>query len=539
MTIRNKNDRTFSPTTFSDAIDGTNLAPGMCMALTNLIPAPSTKNLWVCRPAQTELTDFTGFTTPGFISCMKVIGNRVYGLIATGRNVGKDEPFSYDISTGAFNTVSNVSLANVPTSPATSGAWTPPTMDLVGVNLVVTHPGFDGITTFIGWFNISNPVAPVWNAGNLSTSGSGTALTVVARAVAQFNGRAFVAAGSAVYATDPLTLNMSDASHILTFGDNIAITALKGLSLQSQLGGIVQSLIVFKGLANAFQIKGDFTTNDLTRDALNYAVGTLCPSSICDTPYGVGVICPDGLRLIDFNGAFSDPIGIAGEGANVPFINALVPSRVSASCNASVLRVSVQNGGKSSLPEEEYWFHIARKCWSGPHTFAPSLSQPFMTKFITAPLDVPGALYISETVPTTTSVYTENGSQLQWNMAPVFLPDDGKMGVYSLNEMTVKLAIDPSMISWTARILNADNAQYDEVINLIPATTPVWDVAIWDSDVWDGIASGLSPRRINWHEPIVTSRFLVSIIGGSAGGVAVGDFKYSVQETPYVPNDGF
>src|SRR3989304_5652972 len=94
----------------SDSIDSTEDFPGAMSKLKNLIPLPQTKNYWICRPAATEenrpaATEemapaaFTaaGFTAPGFISASIVVGDRLFGMIATTKNgAGLDAPFCYD-----------------------------------------------------------------------------------------------------------------------------------------------------------------------------------------------------------------------------------------------------------------------------------------------------------------------------------------------------------------------------------------------------------------------------------------------------------
>lgn len=537
MTIR-ANLKSFSPTGLSDAEDAANVFDGACASLVNLIPKPSTRNLFVCRPAQVPMTLFPGFTTPGFISALKIIGTRAYGMIATGRNPGKDEPFCYEIEAGTFVTISGVTNPNTPASPSTTGDWTPPIMELVGTRLIVTHPGFTGAPFFFGWIDLSNPAAPVWNAGNTT----GVPLPFVPVSVVNYQGSAVFAVRDALVFTDPLTL-VVQALNVLTTYDNTFITALKGLGFNTEVaGGIVQALIIFKGLGIAMQFKGSLFTVPQTAELnnLNYAVGTLSPLSLVDTPFGAGLICPDGLRIIDFDGNFGDPIGSAGDGVNVPFINSLVPSRVTAACNNSVLRVSVQNGGIAGTPHQEYWYHANRnpKVWSGPHTFVPSLIEAYKTKFVTAPLDVPGALYMSEVFPSTISTYEENAVPLTWQMSNVMFSDYGAQGVYNFNEMTINMALDPAMVQWTAYIINPNLVQYDNVNNLVPNTAPIWGTAVWDVDVWDGIAQGLVPRRIEWHKDITTSRAQIVVTGGSAGGVVIGEIKYLQGSYQYVPNTG-
>lgn len=544
MSTKNVTPFVFSPTSLSDALDSTHTFPGACSKLANLIPDPATTNLWQCRPAAIRMTDFTGFNTPGFISALKVIGTRAYGMIATARNPGHDEPFCYNIPAGTFTTVSGVTNPNTPASPVTSGAWTPPTMALVGRYLIVTHPGYTGAAgNFFGWFDLLDPSAPVWNAGNTT----GVALPFPPSWVANFFGRAYFGVNPpnttnpATYSTDPLTLNITASpSQILTYDDNISLVAGKGLSFNNQLGGIVQGLMVFKPSLNIYQVNGDFAlaTDPIRVNALNMAVGTRSPLAIVSTSKGLGFIASDGLRLIDFSGVVTDPIGIAGMGVSTPFINSLVPSRMVAACNASTLRITTQNGAVSGAPFEEYWFNFARKIWSGPHTFPASLIEPYDTSFVMAPVGVEGSLWMSDVVPNTTSTYVENAVQLLWNYTTSILPDTGYVGQYDVNETTIMMAIDPSMGDWTMRALNANMAQYDSVTTPTPNTTPVWDAAIWDSSVWDGTGTGLLPRKIPWTKPIPTSRVQLQTVGTCAAGVRIGDIKFNQGIVNYVPPVG-
>jgi hypothetical protein len=146
---------TWRPKGLSDAIDGTNAFDGAMASLSNLIPDPSTESVWQPRPPALLAADFPSFSSPGFISAEYVIGNRVYGMIASAANSGKDEPFVFDLSIGGFITLTGVTNANTPTSPPTSGDWTPPRLKQVAGRVIVTHPGFPGDTVKFGWFDIS------------------------------------------------------------------------------------------------------------------------------------------------------------------------------------------------------------------------------------------------------------------------------------------------------------------------------------------------------------------------------------------------
>src|SRR5258707_5562883 len=133
----------FTPRGLVDAFDATDKFPGACVSLSNLVFDQSNPEIMVSRPGVgNPVTSFAGFDSPGFVSVHITVGSVTYGMIASAKNAGKDEPFAYDNAASAFIAITGVNNANSPTSPATSGAWTPPTMASVGRFIIVTHPGF-------------------------------------------------------------------------------------------------------------------------------------------------------------------------------------------------------------------------------------------------------------------------------------------------------------------------------------------------------------------------------------------------------------
>src|SRR5260370_5499499 len=169
MSLRTPKPLPWSPRGASDTLDSTTAPSGSMASLQNLIPDPTTRDLWQCRPAATLLTDLAlnGFAGATFISCVLVIGNRMYGMVATTRNPGQDEPFCYNIVSNTFTAISGVTAANTPISPPTTGARNPPTMVLVGTKIIVAHPGFTGSAgAFFGVIDTLNPAAPTWAGTN-------------------------------------------------------------------------------------------------------------------------------------------------------------------------------------------------------------------------------------------------------------------------------------------------------------------------------------------------------------------------------------
>jgi hypothetical protein len=157
MPFANASPITFRARGVSDGVDGSGTFQGAMKSLQNLVPDPRQAGIVVPRSAAVQLSNFAGFNTPAAVSAMLVVGDLVYGMVATARNAGKDEPFIYDLSAGAFVTIGNVTNANTPTSPLTTGDWTPPTMAMTtGGRVMITHPGYDAVNTFVGWIDVSS-----------------------------------------------------------------------------------------------------------------------------------------------------------------------------------------------------------------------------------------------------------------------------------------------------------------------------------------------------------------------------------------------
>src|SRR5208337_4667783 len=172
---------------------------------------------WQCRPAAARLTSFAGFSSPGFISALLVVGTRAYGMVASSRNAGNDEPFVYDIPSGLFITVTGVTAANTPSSPATFGDWTPPTMALVGGKILVSHQGFNSVGGYyFGTLDIDNPAIPAWSAGNLTGAISLPSKPI---SIQLYGGRAWYAVGNALVFSDTNNpINCTQGTQVVTLG---------------------------------------------------------------------------------------------------------------------------------------------------------------------------------------------------------------------------------------------------------------------------------------------------------------------------------
>lgn len=526
----------WSPHGASDTLDSSTAFSGAMALLQDLIPDPSTKDLWQCRPAAILENAFGTFDTPTFISCYTVIGTRVYGMVSTAANPGHDEPFVYDIPSNAFIPITGVTAANTPVSPAQTGVWDPPTLALVGSKVIVTHPGFTGAGgAFFGVLDILISAAPTWTATNTAP----TALVAVPQWVENFNGRAFFlvnppGAQPAAYMSDSLNPTViTNADQILTFGDNQALTCAAGLPLSNQLGGVLQSLMIFKGVTNIYQVTGDYTLKNIAINTLNVATGTFAPNTLVSTEKGLVFAAPDGVRLIDFNATVSDPIGKAGDGVTVPFFFALVPSRMCAAYNGGVYRIQVQNGNAVGNPQQQWWLDFVRGIWSGPHTQAASLMAPSANTFIVTLQGAGAKLFESDQVQSSTSTYVENGAQLGFNWSTAMLPDTDQMAEVALVQSTLHMAL-ASGINTTVNFQDQDGTIIDTVTIAPTGSSTIWGAFQWGQALWQGTKNALYPRRLDWHFPIVFRRGQIVAFGTSAPGVKIGRLHMRYQVLGYL-----
>lgn len=456
MPLANQEEYHFAPTGVVDntnltatatngfVVDSSQVREGGCAVLQNLVPDFTGKNCFVPRLAVQNFggATFGGLTSPTFCSVFYIFGDIVYGMVTTTDFPGFDHPFAYNIALGTPITVTGVVAGNVPSAadPNITHDWTPPTMALIGNLLLVTHPGFPNGANKFGWFDVSTPTAPVWHAGDLG----GNALPAGAPvAVENFNGRAWFlcnpanAQPSAIFSDVLNATQRTNGNQAITLDDYSPLTALQGLQLQNQLGGVIQSLIIFKGTQGIYQITGDYssTSSPLTKNLLQSNMGTRAPNAVMNVPDGLLFLNHDGFRLIDFYGKIGPPIGANGDGICASFMYATPQSRVVAATNAHMFRAtSITPAGVIS----EWWYDMTRQIWTGPHTTAPSFVLPYKDTFII--LNQNGnvsTFYLAPFKPvigTPQPSYLEYGNVLQWTYRTPNLPNPQHMNAYQVNE---------------------------------------------------------------------------------------------------------
>jgi hypothetical protein len=505
--------------------------PGMTISGTDIpvgTTVVSTLAVTLVGPGDTH-SNTTIDNLPVLAGTPRAVGQTVAGAgIPLGTTVATIvSPTSVTISNAATATAAGVSLtfggAVITLSQAMTGTHTGVTLTIVG----------------------GTRAAPLWGAGDTDIN----PLIAIPVGVAQFNGRAYYALGfgGVAYSDSGFACRISNsiAVQALTTNDGLPVTAIGPLLLSAPLtGGIVQALIAFEGATKMQQITGDQAIpatstaisaggqSTLAMNALPVATGTLAPLSICPTEHGLAFVSPQGLRFVQFDGSVSKPIGNAGAGVTVPFAFTVQPSRICASANDNVIRITTQNGSGPIQPQEEYWYDMTRAVWSGPHTSAASLIQPWRSTFLMTFIGSNAHLFQSDAKPGPTSTYIENNAQLSWAARTALLPDGGDGSMQSLIEM-----------SWACELATATSAvlaavsDYGFLLDTATVTgdgmLTIWNQFNWNQALWNAQGSAFRQRSVDWHAPLVFRQAAMAITGISAFNVRIGNIYMKHQTLGY------
>ena len=531
MPIRDANPAYFTPSGLSDAVDESSAFAGACQQLTNFLFDRVSRGAVVPRPGAVAISFSTsGFTTPGVVSAAFMVGNLIYGMIGTADFAGKDRPFVYNVTTGTFVTVTNVSAALLPATQSTVGDWVPPKMDMIGQYVVVTHPGFSGgANPFFGWFDLTTPGTIKWNAGNTAT----TVLPSVPLTVSQFFGRAYFACGNKVIPTDilnPLNVTATEFSAALTIGDSTNVTGSIGLPIGTATQGVLQALLIFKA-KSIWQITGDLSLNTLALNQLSSNVGTLAPNTLCTTPQGVAFMASDGVRLVNLVGQTP----FLNQDVVAPFSQITTPSRSAAVYANSVLRISANTNFKSNVVNfNDYWFDTQKSKWNGPHTFPFHIVVTDGTTTYGAVNTINGNLFQSDVAPSNASVYQDNGANYNSQYVSCNLEENNNSVDKQFVESTIELS--------TSTVNSNYNIQArDDKGNVLGAVTinvanagSSWGTGVWGTMVWRAAVPTSSRFGIPWAAPVVYDKLVMNVTVQAAQFVGVKQLMNRVQLTNHM-----
>jgi hypothetical protein len=534
MPIRNSTPVSFFPTGTSDAFDQSSAFNGACQLLQNLIFDRDNRGAAIARPGVVPVQSFVPlFTVPGPISCMFQSGDIIYGMVASQRFPGYDEPFVWNEATQTFYVVQGVTAANVPVTQPTTGAWVPPTMDALGIYVIVTHPGFSS-PNFFGWFNLTTPTVPTWSAGNTGTN----ALPTPPQWVAQFFGRAYFGVGNAVYFTDSLALTISNTNFagVLTIADLAPSTGAAGLPLSQTSGAVLQALCVFKQ-DSIWCITGDITENTLSLNRLSQNIGCVAPLTIEATPIGIIFIATDGPRIINFSGQvlylqnFDTPTPDLVSAFNA----AITPSRMSAAFANGIYRVGFDGPAQiwdTQVTFQEYWYDLIFQRWNGPHTFQYHQICAAGNNFYLANNNIYGQIFSSAVVPTGETVYQDFGNNYFCQLVSTCMAG-APMTMSAVVESTIELGGAGLGVSYYISMYDDKNNALSPATISLYAVDPIWGVNRWAQFQWRSSITNSQVFSIPWVNPVVFKKMVLSVLVLAAENVSVKETQLRVQTLGY------
>jgi hypothetical protein len=548
MPLRKSYPNQFIPTGLIDGFDSTKSFRGAFQRGANLVFDQANQGMVVARPGVTDLVDFSttppfNVLSPGIISVFKVIGTRVYGMVATSTTPGFDEPFCFETTTGTFIAITGVTANNVPVTQAASGQWSPPTMDMVGVNIIITHPGFDGDvpnSRFFGVIDTTNPAAPAYSSQNTGTN----ALPGVPIAVANYFNRAWFALNNDAYFTDQLTLVRTNASQVLKLGDSAPLTALAGLPISTNTQGVLAALIAFKGAGKSiWQITGDSALTTLAQNEIANNVGCSAPRSIQATTEGLKFMGIDGIYVINLIGTVVPLLYDArtkSQDLQSPFIEAseAQASRAAAGYNLGVYRICLDTTiAGVAVIGVDFWFDEHERRWNGPHSFPYDCTQPLADAVILSSNANPARLITSDVQQHNTTVYTDLGVPFSCSLIYALLPDQEDMQMHAVVESMIELGRASSASQYTIYAQDEFSAIIGQATITLASTGPQWGAVLWGAFVWSSGRIVSRMLTIPWTEPVVFQRMQLEIDTDASAGVALGTLSLRYQRLGYMNVD--
>lgn len=533
MPLRRAHAVRFAPKGLSDAYDATEAFDGACRSLSNLVFDNTNPELVGCRPGVVSLTTFSTFTTPTFVTVFIAIADQIYGMVSSGLNAGHDQPFSYNVTSNTFTTISGITSANTPVSPVTTGAWVPPSMTVVGKKIIVAHAGFSGATgVFFGIIDITTPGAPTWAASNTSTN----LLPSVPTVVANLNNRCYFACGNVVYLSDVLNPTViTNASQALTLGDPSTIVTMSGLPVQTTSAGVLQSLLVFKEF-QIWQVTGDPALTSLALNYLSLNVGTRAARSVVQTPFGTNFMAIDGPYIVDPLGNVMPLTKVPGEtnqDVQAPFIYAAQPSRAAAGYSGGVYRICLDTFLAGSAITADYWFDLTKRRWNGPHTFPSDCAAQVGNYFVLAHRTLGAALYKSQLVQDSNSVFNDAGAPITFNLESSTFPKDATMTEKMVIESTIELSSAGAVVNYQVSALNGLRAIINSVPLPVAGTGSVWGAFFWGIGMWSSNINIPNVYRVKWTQPLVFQKMALQVNGIAQNNISIGSFFARFQDTGY------
>ena len=217
-----------------------------------------------------------------------------------------------------------------------------------------------------------------------------------------------------------------------------------------------------------------------------------------------------------------------------PFNYCTQPTRISAAYSNGIYRMCIPTIIDGNVTTNDYWFDTKRMRWNGPHTFVYDTASSAGGNFVLSGAGSGAKLFYSYTVPSTNTVYNDNGASYLIDLKTADFPNTGEMAMNQIVESTIALASSGASQNFSV-------SAFDDAGNYITSTNvktnpsgSLWGSNYWgDGSLWKSSLVRPQTYLLAWPIPIVFNRIAIEIVATAGAGVAIDSFFARTQKTGY------
>jgi hypothetical protein len=150
-------------------------------------------------------------------------------------------------------------------------------------------------------------------------------------------------------------------------------------------------------------------------------------------------------------------------------------------------------------------------------------------------IDHAAALFISQSLPTTTSTYLDNGAAIVSHLKSSSFPKTGHMQQVQVVESTVEFASSGTSVQYGITAYDDQNNTLGSTQISTPKSGFAWgDGTRWGSGaIWTTSAKIPHVYTIPWKAPLVFQKMALDVQATSSNSLSVGTFFARYQDTGY------
>jgi hypothetical protein len=217
-----------------------------------------------------------------------------------------------------------------------------------------------------------------------------------------------------------------------------------------------------------------------------------------------------------------------------PFQNIINPSRACAAFSGSIYRVCVTTIINGLQTPADYWFDVTRRRWTGPHTYPYDMCAAYSNYFLISYISNGAALFSSQYIPQSSSVYNDNGTPISVNFQTSFLPKTENINIKQVIESTIEVSSVAPNLQYAITALGEDDMYLTSTVVTDTNSTLVWGGGgVWGgaNEVWQTGLNIPTTVTIPWSTPLVFKKLSILITSSSSYNMEIGQLTFKYTDT--------